>query len=73
MPWRILVSGILRMIGNIIGTLVYTLCAIPISESNVNHMNGFIRSYLIAIGCCILTVVYSIFFVRETHNTNGYI
>uniref|UniRef100_A0A915D0V4 Proton-coupled folate transporter n=1 Tax=Ditylenchus dipsaci TaxID=166011 RepID=A0A915D0V4_9BILA len=50
------------------GTLVYSLFSIKIASTSEEHVRGYFRAYVIASACALLTFLYILFFLQETHN-----
>ncbi|KAI1720605.1 major facilitator superfamily domain-containing protein [Ditylenchus destructor] len=66
-PLRIAIASAFQFIGLTLGTLLFSVFSVPVALTSEEHVRGYFRSYVVAAACAILTLVYVIFFVRETH------
>ncbi|KAI1719541.1 major facilitator superfamily domain-containing protein [Ditylenchus destructor] len=66
-PLRIAIASALQFIGLTLGTLLFSIFSVPVALTSEEHVRGYFRSYVVAAACAMLTLVYVIFFVRETH------
>lgn len=72
-PLRIGIASCLQFFGIFSGTFVYFFFSNPLKYSINAHISGYLYSYLVAFISSLLALLYLIFFLRESHNVQGFV
>ncbi|CAB3397713.1 unnamed protein product [Caenorhabditis bovis] len=66
-PMRVMISSIGQSVGMMFGTFIVSLISIPALSSIEKHSFGYVKCATIQVGISLIALIYTVFFVRETH------